>query len=317
VAGTAPVAVAYPVRASAAEIPGSVVKGLLAERDDIERLRAASTYEPGVGANPALVFDPLLRGLLRGASSAWRADSGAAAANAAAVSSRISELVGSVRVLEPPGPYSLGTRDAPILLTVANGLPVTMTVQVDLASVGGGLRVSSVPVQRVPPLGRVQVRVDAEVTRSGTFPVEAAVRTPDGGALGPPTRLQVRSTVYGVVTVWLTVVAGVALVILAGYRIVRRIRSGDGGAPGAGAAVPPSDRGPDDRPTTGIAGVTAAGGSTGSVGPPLARVRPPRPAPVQNAPPPNGLPERTPQGPRPGGDPTGPTVPLRQPPSRP
>ncbi|HEV7468161.1 MAG TPA: DUF6049 family protein [Pseudonocardia sp.] len=306
--GATPTAVAYPVRASTAEIPASVVEGLVADRDAVERLRAASTYEPGVGADPTDVFDPLLRGLLRGASSAWRGDPGAAAAAAAAVGTRISELVGSVRVLEPPGPYSLGTRDAPILLTVANGLPVTMTVQVELASVGGGLRVSTIPVQRVPPLGRVQVRVDAEVTRSGTFPVEAAVRTPDGGTLGPPTRLQVRSTVYGVVTVWLTVVAGVALVILAGFRIVRRIRSGDGGAPGAG--VPPPGRGPDDAPTGEIGGVTGAG-STGPTGPP---VRPPRPA--HDSRPPDDVPGRAPRGPGSGGDPTGPTVPLRRPPSR-
>jgi hypothetical protein len=182
-------------------------------------------------------------------------------------------------------------------------------VQVELASVGGGLRVSTIPVQRVPPLGRVQVRVDAEVTRSGTFPVEAAVRTPDGGALGTPTRLQVRSTVYGVVTVWLTVVAGVALVILAGYRIVRRIRSGEDGAPGAG--VPPPDRGPDDAPTGEIVGVTGAG-SAGSTGPPP--VRPARPA--RDSRPPDDEPGRAPRRPGPGVDPTGPTVPLRRPPSR-
>jgi hypothetical protein len=107
--------------------------------------------------------------------------------------------------------------------------------------------VAPIPVQRVPPLGRVQVRVSAEVLRAGQFTVEAAVRTPDGGALGEPTRLQVRSTVYGTVTVWLTAVAGGLLVLLAARRIWRRVRgdragSGPEGRAGGGsvAAVPPS-----------------------------------------------------------------------------
>jgi hypothetical protein len=46
--------------------------------------------------------------------------------------------------------------------------------------------------------------------------------------LGPPSRLKVRSTVYGTITVWLTVGAGVLLVVLVARRIIRRIRGGDG-----------------------------------------------------------------------------------------
>ncbi|GAA1857412.1 DUF6049 family protein [Pseudonocardia ailaonensis] len=213
----------YPVRLSAAEIPPEVVSALVASRDDVERLRAASDYETGVGAPPDQVFDPLLRGLLRGASAAWRGRPDVARMQQRLVSGRIGELVGSVRVLEPPGPFSLGTRDAPVPLTVANGLPITMTVRVELTSTAG-LRVAPIPVQRVPPAGRVQVRVNTEVLRSGQFTVEAAVRTPDGGALGEPTRLQVRSTVYGTVTIWLTAVAGGLLILLAARRVIRRIR---------------------------------------------------------------------------------------------
>jgi Family of unknown function (DUF6049) len=147
-----------------------------------------------------------------------------------------------VRVLQPPGPFSLGTRDAPVPLTVANGLPITMTVRVELTSTAG-LRVAPIPVQRVPPLGRVQVRVNTEVQRAGQFTVEAAVRTPDGGALGEPTRLQVRSTVYGTVTIWLTAAAGALLILLAARRIWRRIRgdhsrSGPDGGTGRGPSGP-------------------------------------------------------------------------------
>ncbi|MCF7551951.1 DUF6049 family protein [Pseudonocardia sp. WMMC193] len=264
----------YPVRAGAEEIPPAVVSSLVAARDDVERLRAAADYETGVGAPPEQVFDPLLRGLLRAASGAWRGDPAAARAQADLVDGRIGELVGSVKVLEPPGPFSLGTRDAPVPLTVANGLPITMTVRVELTSTAG-LRVAPIPVQRVPPLGRVQVRVSTEVLRAGQFTVEAAVRTPDGGALGEPTRLQVRSTVYGTVTVWLTAVAGGLLVLLAARRIWRRIRGdrkgsgpdgGTGGTPPAPPPVPPVQADPPNgasaqvRPVVGAAGTSGRGG---------------------------------------------------------
>jgi hypothetical protein len=68
------------------------------------------------------------------------------------------------------------------------------------------------------------VQVSAEVVRSGQFSVEATVHSPAGRALGPPSRLQVRSTAYGTITVWLTGSAGVLLIVLAAHRVVRRIR---------------------------------------------------------------------------------------------
>jgi hypothetical protein len=84
--------------------------------------------------------------------------------------------------------------------------------------------VAPIPPQRIPPLGRRQVQVSAEVVRSGQFSVEATVHSPAGRALGPPSRLQVRSTAYGTITVWLTGSAAVLLVVLAAHRVVRRVR---------------------------------------------------------------------------------------------
>src|SRR5690606_23950764 len=148
-------------------------------------------------------------------SAAWRARPEAAEAAAEELADRVAALRGSIRVLEPPGPYSLGTSDAPLLITVANGLPVTVRVNVDILP-SSGLRVAPIEPQEVPPLGRRQVRVSAQVTRSGQFSVQATVRTPGGELLGQPSRLRVRSTAYGTITVWLTASAGILLVVLAG-----------------------------------------------------------------------------------------------------
>jgi hypothetical protein len=98
-----------------------------------------------------------------------------------------------------------------------------MEVQVEIAP-SPGLKVAPIEPQRIPAVGRLQIRASAEVTRTGQFTVQASVRTPGGELLGPPSRLRMQSTVYGTITLWLTGSAGVLLVVLAARRVVRRVR---------------------------------------------------------------------------------------------
>jgi hypothetical protein len=242
--GAAALPVTYPLHVGGREVPGPVLDTVRATAAEIDDLASAAVPDSGVGVSPDEVFTPLRLGLARPAAAAWRTRPDAAQAAATDLANRVAGLRASVRVLEPPGPYSLGTSDAPILITVANGLPVTVRVSVEILP-SAGLRVAPIEPQEVPPLGRRQVRVSAEVTRSGQFSVQAAVRTPDGELLGQPSRLRVRSTAYGTITVWLTASAGILLVVLAGRRIVRRIRGEPGNRPPG--TVPP-DPPPPDRP---------------------------------------------------------------------
>jgi Family of unknown function (DUF6049) len=214
---------ADPLQTGAPGAPQAVVDAVREMHANVTDLQSAAVAETGVGASLDAMFGPLAEATLRPASAAWHDRPDLANAAAATATARISELRRSIRVLEPPSPYSLGTRDAPLLITIANGLPVTMEVRLSISSTTG-LRVAPIPAQRIPPLGRRQVQVDAQVVRSGQFVVEATVRTPAGRPLGPPSRLQVRSTAYGTITVWLTGCAGVLLVVLAARRVVRRIR---------------------------------------------------------------------------------------------
>jgi len=217
----------YPLRAGAREIPPRVVATVRVAREGVLDLSSAVTAGGVGGVGRTAVVEPLLDGLTRGTSAAWRGRPEPAVRMTEAGAARIGQLRATVRVLEPPSPYSLGTADAPLLLTVENGLPVTMRVHIALSSTSG-LQVAPIPAQEIPPLGRRQVQVSAEVIRSGQFVVQAVVRTPDGGALGPPSRLRVRSTAYGTITVWLTGSAAVLLVVLAARRVVRRIRGEPG-----------------------------------------------------------------------------------------
>lgn len=212
----------YPLRAGAREVPTTVTARLKVARDGADQLRSAAYAEPGVGVTPAQVFDPVTEGLLRAASAVSRGRGADSAAAAKVISDRVRTLRASVRVLEPPSPFALGDRAAPLPITLANGLPVGMNVQVALSKTPG-LRTEPITAQRIPPRGRLQLRVNAQLSRSGQFSVEARLTTLAGAQLGPVSRLQIRSTAYGTITLWLTGAAGALLVILAGRRITRRI----------------------------------------------------------------------------------------------
>ena len=268
---------ADPLQAGSRDIPPTVLESVREMRADVLDLRSAAVPETGVGATVDATFEPLLQAVLRPASATWHGRPDLAASAATAAGTRIGELRDSVRVLTPPSPYSLGTSDAPLLLTIANGLPVTMEVRLSISSTTG-LRVAPIPPQRIPPLGRRQVQVSAEVVRSGQFSVEATVHSPAGRALGPPSRLQVRSTAYGTIT---RVVDGIR------GRAARRAGGAPGGAPGAGRAEParpdralgrpPDTRGPPDAdrdadtrdaaPGTGGGGTGAPDGPADGTGP--------------------------------------------------
>ena len=81
--------------------------------------------------------------------------------------------LGVHRVLEPPGPYSLGTSDAPILITVANGLPVTMRVDVEILP-SSGLRVAPIEPQEVPGVTAVRDATDHATGDAPYLPRDAA-----------------------------------------------------------------------------------------------------------------------------------------------
>jgi hypothetical protein len=206
---------------------------------------AADEPDPGaVGVGPEEAFTPVRRGLVRPASAALRGAPADADRVADESTRRIAELRGLISVVEPPIPFSLGTSDAPLPLTVVNGLPVPVRVRVEVSPTSG-LQVAPIAEQRIPPLGRRQLSVNAKATRSGQFTVDARVLTPGGGQLGEPSRLKVVSTAYGTITVWLTATAGALLVALVARRVIRR-RRGDPDHP-RGPDLPPDP--PPDPPS--------------------------------------------------------------------
>jgi hypothetical protein len=114
-----------------------------------------------------------------------------------------------------------------------------------------GLTVTDPPLQVVPAGRSQQVKIPAEVTRSGQFQVTAQLIGDDGQPWGPPVQLAVESTAYGALTVIIIVVAGGVLVLMVVLRIVQRLRGqGDGPAVGlpAKGPLPQSGVGAEQRP---------------------------------------------------------------------
>ncbi|MGH3669199.1 MAG: DUF6049 family protein, partial [Pseudonocardiaceae bacterium] len=217
------VAVIYPPQASAGEISPQVTAEVQRDRDILRDLQVATVLDPAANLRPATLLDPLRLGLLRGVSTAWRDQPDQAVLTTAEESNRLEGLRRSVRIVQPPGPYSLAASDSPLLITVSNGLPVGVQVSLSLSETAG-LRAGAVGLQLVPARSTRQLVIPAKVSRAGQFSVDARLSTPGGTSLGEPSTLQLRSTAFGRVTVALTAGAGAVLVLLVARRIVRRIR---------------------------------------------------------------------------------------------
>ncbi|MGH3825247.1 MAG: DUF6049 family protein [Pseudonocardiaceae bacterium] len=223
VADSGSAALIYPAQLRAGEIPPQVTVEIQRNRDVLRDLQVATVLDPAANLRPAALLDPLRLGLLRGVSTAWRDTPNRAVQVIAQESSRLDEVRRSVRIVQPPGPYSLAASDSPLLITVSNELPVGVQVALNLSETAG-LRAAAVGLQLVPARSTRQLVIPAKVSRAGQFSVDASLSTAGGTPLGEPSTLQLRSTAFGRVTVALTVGAGALLLLLVTRRIVRRLR---------------------------------------------------------------------------------------------
>jgi hypothetical protein len=213
----------YPPQASTNEIPPPVTAEVKRDRDVLRDLQGATVLDPAANLRPTSLLDPLRLGLLRAVSTAWRETPNRAVQLAMEQSSQLDELRRSVRIVQPPGPYSLAASDSPLLITVSNELPVGVQVALNLSETAG-LRAGVVGLQLVPARSTRQLVIPAKVSRAGQFSIDARLSTPGGTPLGEPSTLQLRSTAFGRVTVALTAGAGALLVLLVARRIVPKLR---------------------------------------------------------------------------------------------
>jgi hypothetical protein len=213
----------YPPQASADEIPPQITAEIKRDRDILRDLQVATVLDPAANLKPISLLDPMRLGLLRATATAWRGQPSQALQVSEEESNRLDQLRRSVRIVPPPGPYTLAASNSPLLITVSNELPVGVQVALSLTETPG-LRAGAVGVQLVPAHSTRQLVIPAKVNRAGQFSVDAWLSTPGGTPLGEPSTLQLRSTAFGTVTVALTAGAGGLLVLLVIRGFARRGR---------------------------------------------------------------------------------------------
>ncbi len=214
-------ALTYPGAAGHAELPPSLTATIAQAARQIDGFRSTVNNRD---ANTLLT--PYYEAVLRAGSSAWRGDTEGGAPYLDDLTYSVGQLRRQVHLVVPAtSTYSLASSSSPLVLTVANTLPVTVGVRVAVTARGtSGFHTDPMDVQSIPPRSRRTIKVPSHVERSGEFTVTAALTTPAGQPLGRPVELRLRSTAYGAVALGITGGALALLLLLVARRLVRRIR---------------------------------------------------------------------------------------------
>lgn len=212
-----------------------------------EDLAGAVVDDPGAALQ---AYDAAIA---RACSVAWQDDSAGFRSSAHALRAALDRLRGRVTLVPPAdGTYSLGSSDAPLVLTVRNDLPIAVQVLLRVHTRGSrGLSIRDIGAQTLAPGQRTTLQVPTEVRQSGGFAVTAQLTTPSGAPLGKEIALQVKSTAYGKISLLITIGAAALLGLLFLRRLVnfilRRRRaavSPEAGAPEGTTGAQPPNRSP-------------------------------------------------------------------------
>jgi hypothetical protein len=150
----------------------------------------------------------------------------------AAVNAELDAVFDAVRVLPTEG-ITLSSAEGYIYVTIENKLkrPVTVNVQlssgVQLFEAAGGTPTRTTNlVRQLPPESSARVGVEVHTVTSGLSTIDVRLTSPDGAVVLNTRDVQVRSTVFSVVGLVLTVAAGVFLLVwwARHFRDARRAR---------------------------------------------------------------------------------------------
>ena len=182
----------------------------------VETSRVRDDFAAAVVGDPATVLAGYDAAIARAGSAQWRSDLEAFAAATGDLRDTVARLREQVTLLAPvDGTYSLGSSDAPLVLTVQNDLPFAVEVRLELRARGNvGLTTGDIGVITLEPSSRTPLQVPAHVEQSGGFAVTARLTTPGGGPLGDAVQMQVKSTAYGSITLGITIGAAALLALL-------------------------------------------------------------------------------------------------------
>ncbi|MGI8760910.1 MAG: DUF6049 family protein [Jatrophihabitantaceae bacterium] len=161
----------------------------------------------------------------RTASADWGSATAVRAAYATRLSRQVHALQDAVHLAVPTtGTYTLGSTDSPLPVTIANTLPVGVSVRIRIQTVGGlpGFSADDIGVKTIVPDHTTQLRVPVHVDRAGRIRVQVVLLTPKDTPVGSPLELSVHSTALGEIGKLITIAAAVVLALALLVRVARR-----------------------------------------------------------------------------------------------
>lgn len=243
-----PTDLSYPATARSEEIPESVLDELAGRNFKVGDLYRSAESDPQINLDRAEVTTPLRNGLLHGASGAWRGNPDAAQYWVDKAGDTLRSTLEGVQVASMPQPITRTWSDSKIPVTVSNQLPVTVNVHLRIQP-PSGIRIDDLGTLRIPARGSRTFFLASDIQRSGQVSIDVQATTNQGTELGSPTRIRLESSVYGVVTLGITIAASVLLLLLSIRRVIRRVRASR--ADRARPAEAPAER-TEPIPTTGV-----------------------------------------------------------------
>ncbi|MCF8571725.1 DUF6049 family protein [Gordonia sp. HY002] len=193
----------------------------------IGRLEGSFATGHDLPFTPAEYIDPLRADLLRTVSTPSTTNRTVSRVERpqrlAAVGSTLTRMQQSVSLLDPSGRYTLASERSPLLLVVRNELALPIKVSLDITA-PPELSVGDVGVVEIPAKGTRQLQLPTHASSSQPATVRIALVTTNNVPLSSPVDLSIYANAYGKALFWITIAAGVILVLLTARRLWHRFR---------------------------------------------------------------------------------------------
>jgi hypothetical protein len=218
----------YPADARSRELPASYLEAVASVRAEAQALGPVlCPPQRATGTCQRDRVDPMTNALVTAASIWWRGDR---MVNGVSLSQQVdgdvSGIRNGIRVVASRS-VALTSRHGVVPITLENNTPFEVTVVLAFSSTTRSRLKSAVrETHTLQPGQKAQIEIEVSAEGAGTFPIEIRRLNLDGQPLStaPPTRVLVRSTVYGAIATGITIVAVSLLVLAVLLRLARRLR---------------------------------------------------------------------------------------------
>lgn len=191
------------------------------------QLQTSLMRSADVNATPENYVAPLREDLLRAMRSPGRSDAPRLAeirtARVEAVAATLDRMVAAVAILDPGGRYTLASERSPLLLVVRNDLALPIRVHLE-TSAPDDIDVGDIGTIEIPARGTRQIQLPTRAESSEATTVSIALESSTDVPLGEPITLSIHSNAYGKPLFYITIAAGVGLVLLVARRLWHRFR---------------------------------------------------------------------------------------------